>query len=74
MLGSATMEDVVLQGQLGSPHHFQDNNGFISYDKDDACSTALTGCTVNRDSYQFDSKMEQPIRLMKCWSVFSSLK
>eukprot|EP00957_Ditylum_brightwellii_P053584 4060078-Ditylum_brightwellii.AAC.1 len=44
-LGSATMEEVVLQGQLGSPHHFQDNNDFIGYDEDDACSTALTGCT-----------------------------
>ena len=41
-LGSATMEEVVLWGQLGSPHHFQDNNDFISYDEDDACSTSLT--------------------------------
>uniref|UniRef100_A0A7S4R4V1 Uncharacterized protein n=1 Tax=Ditylum brightwellii TaxID=49249 RepID=A0A7S4R4V1_9STRA len=73
-LGSATMEEVVLRGQLGSPHHFQDNNGFIGYDEDDACSTALTGCTVNRDSYQFDSKIEQPIRATERWSVFSSLK
>eukprot|EP00957_Ditylum_brightwellii_P174900 13317290-Ditylum_brightwellii.AAC.1 len=43
------MEEVVLQGQLGSRHHFQDNNGFIGYDEDDACNIALTGCTINRD-------------------------